>query len=121
MSIRLWPAAPADLARIKLVLSQGRGGRGWLVWCALVIAALLGGAGGSELYWRERVGALQQQATAMKDQPQLSQALEQSRLQLRVSDARSEELERQIGTLNRQLRECQEEVTFFRKAGNGKH
>jgi len=121
VSIRLWPAAPADLARIKLVLSQGRGRRGWIVWCALVVAALLAGAGASELVWRERLGPLQQQAAAMKDQAQLLHALEQSRLQMRVSEARSEELERQIGALNRQLRECQEEVTFFRKAGSGKH
>jgi hypothetical protein len=40
---------------------------------------------------------------------------------MRVSEARSEELERQIATLNRQLRECQQEVTFFRNTGNGKH
>ena len=121
MSIRLWPAASADLARIKLVLSQGRARRGWIVWCALVVAALLAGVAGSQLYWRERLGPLQQQAAAMKDQSQLLQGLEQARLQLRVSEARSQELERQIGVLNRQLRECQEEVAFFRKAGSAKH
>jgi len=121
MSIRPWRAASADLARIKLVLSQGRGRRGWIVWCALVIVALLAGAGGSELYWRQQLGPLQQQAAAMKNQAQLLQELEQSRLQMRVSDARSQELEHQLAALNRQLRECQEEVTFFRQAGKGKH
>ncbi len=120
MSIRPWRAASADLARIKLVLSQGRAGRGWIVWCGLVIVALLAGAAGTDLYWRQRLGTLQQQAAAVKDQQLLMQGLEQSRLQMRVSDARSQELERQIGTLNRQLRECQEEVTFFRKTGSGK-
>jgi uncharacterized protein HemX len=121
MSIRPWRAASTDLARIKLVLSQGRARRGWIVWCALAVAALLAGAGVSELYWRQRLAPLQQQVAAMKDQQQLLEALEQSRLQMRVSEARSEELERQIGVLNRQLRECQQEFTFFRSTGSGKH
>jgi len=120
MSTRPWHAA-TDLARIKLVLSQGRARRGWIVWCALVVAALLAGAGGGDLYWRQRLGPLQEQAAAMKDQQQLVQGLEQSRLQMRVSEARSQELERQIGVLNRQLRECQEEVAFFRKTSGGKN
>jgi len=42
-------------------------------------------------------------------------------LLLRVSEARSQELERQIDALNQRLRECQEELTFFRKARDGKH
>ena len=54
-------------------------------------------------------------------QPQQPQQVqEQSHLLLRVSEARSQELERQIGALNQGLRECQEEVTFFRKARDGK-
>lgn len=120
MSTRPWHAA-TDLARIKLVLSQGRARRGWIVWCALVVAALLAGAGAGDLYWRQRLGPLQEQAAAMKDQQQLLHGLEQARLQMRVSEARGQELERQIGELNRQLRECQDEVTFFRKASGGKH
>ena len=119
MSTRPWHAA-TDLARIKLVLSQSRARRGWIVWCALVVAALLAGAGGGDLYWRHRLGPLQEQAAAMKDQQQLLQGLEQSRLQMRVSEARSHELERQIDALNQRLRECQEELTFFRKARDGK-
>jgi uncharacterized protein HemX len=111
----------SDLARARLVLSSVRGRRGWILWSALVIAALLGGATGSHLYWSERLGPLQQQAGALKELQQLRQGLEQSRLQQRVSDARSQELERQIDALNQQLRECQEEVTFFRKARDGKH
>ena len=121
MSTRPWRAASADLARIKLVLSRGGARNGWVVWCALVIAAASAGAGGGYLYWRQQLGPLQQQASAMKDQQQLLQGLEQSRLQMRVSEARSLELERQIAVLNKQLRECQEEVTFFRKAGGTKH
>jgi uncharacterized protein HemX len=120
MSNRLWRAAPNNLARIRLVLSPGRARRGWVAWCALVIAAALAGAAGSHFYWSERLGPLQQQAVALKDLPHLQQVLEQSRLQMRVSEARSQELERQIDALNQRLRECQEEVTFFRKAREGR-
>ena len=111
----------SDLARARLVLSNGRAGRSRLVWCMLLVGALLAGAAGSHLYWSQRYGRLQQQAAELKDLQQLRQGLEQSRLMLRVSDGRSQELERQIDTLNQGLRECQEEVTFFRKTRDGKH
>jgi septal ring factor EnvC (AmiA/AmiB activator) len=111
----------SDLARTRLVLSAGRPARGWLSRGATLVAALLVGASGTHLYWSERVGPLQQQAASLNDLQQSRQALEQSRLQLRVSGARSQELERQIDALNQRLRECQEEVTFFRKARDGKH
>jgi len=115
---------------MQVVLSSGRAGRGWVVWCALVIAATLAGAAGDHFYLNEWFGQLQQPVqqptVAPKDlrqpqQPQQpEQVQEQSRLLLRVSEARSQELERQIGALNQGLRECQEEVTFFRKARDGK-
>lgn len=120
MSISLWRAAPKNLARIRLVLSPGRARRGWIVWCALVVAALLAGAAGSHVYWSERLGPLQQQAMALKGLQPLQQGLEQSHLRMRVSEARGQELERQIDALNQRLRECQEDLTFFRKARDGK-
>lgn len=120
MSTHLWHAAPKNLARIRLVLEPGRVRRGWIIWCALIIAAVLAGAAGSHFYWSQQLGQLQQQVVALNDLQQLQQALEQSRLQLRVSDARSQELERQIDALNQRLRECQEEVAFFRKTREGK-
>ncbi len=120
MSIRRWPVAHADLARSRLVLSPGGARRGWIVWCALILAALLAGAAGSHLYWSERFGQVQQQAAALDALRQLTQGLEQARLSLRVSDARSQELERQIDALHQQLHTCQEEVTFFRKVRDGK-
>ena len=122
MSIALWRAAPKNLARIRLVLSPGRAHRGWIVCCALVIAALLAGAAGSHVYWNERLAPLRQQAIALKDLRPLQQGLEleQARLQMRVSEARGQELERQIDALNQRLRECQEELTFFRKTRDGK-
>ena len=94
MSTRLWRVAPKNLARIRLVLSPGRARRSWIVWFALIIAALLAGAAASHAYWRARLGPLQSQAAALKDLQQLQQAQEQSRLQMRVSDARGQELDR---------------------------
>lgn len=120
MSTRLWSVAHGDLARIRLVLSPGGARRGWIVWCALILAALLAGAASSHFYWSERLGQVRQQAVAMNDLQQLEQGLEQARLSMRVSEARSLELERQIDALNQQLHKCQEEVVFFRKAREGK-
>ncbi len=120
MSIRPWRAASTDLARVRLVLASGRAGRGWIAAGALLVAALAGAAG-SHFYWSQRLGPLQQQAVALKDLQQLQQSLEQLRLRLRVSEANSQELERQIDSLNQRLRECQEEVTFVRKTRDGKH
>jgi chromosome segregation ATPase len=51
----------------------------------------------------------------------LKQQLDQARLALRLSSARSQELERQVDALNQRLRESTEELTFFRKAREGKH
>ena len=39
---------------------------------------------------------------------------------LRIADARSQELEKQIDELNQKLNESQDELTFFRKAREGK-
>ncbi len=109
---------------MQVVLSSCRAGRGWVVWCALVIAATLAGAAGYHFYLNEWFGqlqqAVQQPTVAPKVLQQPQQVQEQSRLLLLVSEARSQELERQIGALNQGLRECQEEVTFFRKARDGK-
>ena len=111
----------SDLARARLVLSNGRGGRGWIVWCGLLVAAFIAGAAAGHFYWHQRLGPLQQQGEALKELAQLRQGLEQSRLLQRVADGRSQELERQVDALNQRLRECQEELTFFRKAHDGKH
>ena len=120
MSIRLWRVAPKNLARIRLVLSPGRARRSWIVWCALVIAALLAGAAASHAYWSARLGPLQSQAAALKDLQPLQHGQEQSRLKLRLSESHGQELERQIDALNQRLRECQDDLAFLRKAHNGK-
>jgi len=111
----------SDLARARLVLSNGRGGRAWVVWCGLLVAAFIGGAAAGHFYWQQRLGPLQQQGEALKELAPLRQGIEQARLLQRVADGRSQELERQVDALNQRLRECQEELTFFRKAHDGKH
>lgn len=49
----------------------------------------------------------------------LRQSLEQSQLRVRMSEARSHELELQIDGLNQRIREMQDELAFFRKTQNG--
>ena len=50
----------------------------------------------------------------------LEKRLEQARLTLSISEARGQELERQVDALNQRLREAQDELTFFRKTREGK-
>ena len=110
-----------ELTRVRLVLARGPGGRRWAAWSALVFGLLWIGAGGGYLYlgpWRTDPGS---PAGALQASPQMQQRLEQGRLALNLSEARGHELERQIDALNQRLRESQEELTFFRKAGERKH
>ena len=50
----------------------------------------------------------------------LRQQLEQAQLGLRVAESRGQELERQVDSLNQKLTESQDELTFFRKAREGR-
>ena len=121
MALRFARAAADDLARIAFVLSPRRARRGWIAWCLLVVLAALAGAGATDLYWRERLEASQGQTVAVGEVRQVEQRLEQARLQLRVSEGRSKELERQIDALNQRMHESAEELAFFRKAREGRH
>jgi uncharacterized protein HemX len=121
MSILMRSGSPTNLARGELVLAPARAGFGWIIWCALIVAALFAGAAGSYGYLnQQRLAQAQQQSVALKDVQQLQQSQEQARLQLRVAEARGQELEHQIDSLNQRLRESQEELTFFRKSRDGK-
>jgi hypothetical protein len=108
-----WHAAPNPLARVTFELSAGR--RRWTGWVAIAVA-LLTGAAATHMYWSQKLEPLQRQAAALKDAQQLAQGLDQARMQLQVSQARGVELEHQIDTLNKSGRDCQDELTFFRKA-----
>jgi hypothetical protein len=109
-----------DLTRVGLAVSLRRAGGDWFGRCALGFAGLVAGAaagywfGVHGVYAGQQAGQMQQQAAA-HDRQQLAQRLEQAQLTLSVSEARSHELERQIESFIQRVRECQEELTFFRK------
>jgi uncharacterized protein HemX len=111
--------ATHQLTHAGLVLAPQRGsGRGWLA--ALLIALGLAGAGaGGYFAGQLQPHDVQRLGHALRDNQGLQQALEQTKAALRMSEARSQELERQIDALNQRLRECQDELTFFRKAREG--
>jgi septal ring factor EnvC (AmiA/AmiB activator) len=119
MAILFGRAVGHDLTSMPLVLAPAAARRGPVV-AAVVVAALLAGAGATHLYWSQQLGPLQAQVASMKDLPQLEQQLEQARQRLRLAEAHGSELERQIDALNQRLLKAQEEVAFIRKARDGR-
>ena len=113
-------APPNPLTRVPFELQPARTRRRRLSGYAAVLAALLAGAAATNLYWRDQLEPLRHQSAALQEAQQRLAALEQSRLLLRVSEARGQELEHQIDRLNQAQHACQEELTFFRKARDGK-
>ena len=116
------PQATRDLTRVGLTLApRRRSGRGVLVATVLVAAAFAAGVGSAGLLV-ERAPAVvvRTPAPPSAELAPLRQQLEQARMALRVAEARGEELERQIDALNQKLTESQDELTFFRKAREGK-
>ena len=116
------PRATRDLTRVGLTLApRRRSGRGVVVAAVLVAAAFAAGLGSAELLL-ERAPAVvvRTPSPPTAELGQLRQQLEQARMELRVADARGEELEKQIDALNQKLTESQDELTFFRKAREGK-
>ena len=122
MSIGFGRKATRDLTRVGLTLApQRRSGRSAVVVALLAAGAFAAGFGAAELL-RERAPAVVVRAPAAPTHElvQLRQQLEQARMGLVVAHARSLELEKQIDTLNQKLTESQDELTFFRKAREGK-
>ncbi len=119
MLIRRGRLALTDLSRIGVVLLPRRAHGAWVGSCAALVLAALVGAAAHHVH-----GRLQATPAPQRDAPsevqRLEQSVERTGLQLRVAEARSLELERQIDILNQRLHASQEEVTFFRKAVNGK-
>jgi septal ring factor EnvC (AmiA/AmiB activator) len=111
--------ATRDLTGIGLELSHRRARGDWLARCALATAGMLVGAAALHLVETQWPGPTPLEA-ATQDREQMQRQLEQGQLSLRVSEARSQELERQVGALVQQLRECREELTFFRNGRDGK-
>lgn len=120
MAFRLWPASAGNLARIDLELAPRHASRRWWLRSLVLVAALLTGAAANHFLVSQQFGFAQQRVAAEQEKAQLEQALEQSRLQLRVSDAHGQELERQIDALNQRLQTSLEEVSFLRKAGSNR-
>lgn len=120
MATRLWPAATKNLARIEFELAPRHARRRWTLRGLALIAAAAAGAAGHQLYLGQQSGGDEQRASALLERQQLERGLEQARLQMRVSTAHGQELERQIDTLNRRLQSMQEEVSFLRRAGGSK-
>lgn len=114
--------ATRQLTRIGLVLSHRQARGDWLGRAAMALAGLLVGAAAASQYREVAVPASPPPPVVGAAQaPPLQQRLDQSLLSLRLSEARGAELEHQIATLVQQQRECQEELSFFRKARDGKH
>jgi hypothetical protein len=108
--------AARDLSRVGFELSQQRNGRSRIARAVAVVGALAMVAGGGY-----HLGALH--ASASDDAagwPAILSShkndLEQAQMLLNVSQARGQELERQIDILNQRLNACREELTFFREA-----
>ena len=122
VSIGFGHPATRDLTRVGLTLApRRRSGRGVMVAIVLAAASFAAGLATAELV-RERMPEVVVRAPAAPtaELVQLRQQLEQARMGLRIADARSQELEKQIDALNQKLTESQDELTFFRKAREGK-
>ena len=122
VSVGFAHGATRDLTRVGLTLApRRRPGRGAVAVAVLVAVAFAAGFGTGELL-RERPAGVVVRAPAAPtaELVQLRQQVEQARMGLRVADARSQELEKQIDALNQKLTESQDELTFFRKAREGK-
>ena len=121
VSIGFGRAATRDLTRVGLTLAPKRAlAPRWMAALLLAAVAFAAGLGAGELL-RERTAPVVVRAPAPSAEiGPLRQQLEQARLGLRVADARSQELERQIDALNQQLSAAQDELTFFRKAREGR-
>lgn len=116
MTIGFARTASQRLSHVGLVVApRRRAGRRWIGAAAAAIVLAAGiGAGWA---WRESaiVPTPAPAATAAEVRSLRDQA-EQGRLALRLSQARSRELEHQIDSLNQQLAESQEQLAFFRKS-----
>ena len=122
VSIGFGHQATRDLTRVGLTLApRRRSGRGALVAMVLVAASFAAGLATTELLrGRAPEVVVRVPAAPTAELVQLRQQLELARMGLRIADARSQELEKQIDALNQKLTESQDELTFFRKAREGK-
>jgi len=128
MLVALQPGhvAARDLSASVVVLARPHAPRrrAWrTMGFAVLHAALLGGAAvagyAAGAGWRPFPAAVAVVAPAPQAEP-WRQELEQSRLALRMAEARGQELERQVDALNQRLRESNEQLAFLRTAREGR-
>jgi uncharacterized protein HemX len=115
MGTGLPPRATHALTHADLVLAPPRTRR-WPLTLLLMLAALALGAAGSFAWWRLQPVDHRALQALTAQQRALQQQLDEAKLALRMAQGKAEGLERTIDALNRQLGECQEQLTFFRKA-----
>jgi uncharacterized protein HemX len=120
MSFGLGSMATRDLTHVGITLArQRRRGRWLLAPLLLALALALGAVLGYLLH--ERAAPVAVAAPADPVLPTLRRQLAEAQMALQLSEARSHELERQIDALNQKLAESQEQLTFVRKAREGRH
>jgi hypothetical protein len=121
-SVRPGHSATRELSHTALVLAMPRPRK--LAARLLGLALLLVVAAGAGWLARGGLPEMLRPPVATPAAPPVEEPLRRELAQaheaLRLAQARSTELERQIDTLNQRLREATEELTFFRKARDGR-
>jgi hypothetical protein len=117
-----WRGAMHDLTRVRLTLApRPRRARSIVLVATLAAAAFAGGAAVRELLPQETPAVVAHEPTPPTPElQQLREQLDQATMNLRLAESRGQELERQIDTLNQKLTESQDELSFFRKAREGR-
>ena len=121
MSFGLGGRATRDLTHAGLTLARQRRRGRWLLAPAIVVLALaLGAAIGYLVHERAMPVVVAVPAMPAPELAPLRRELAEARMAMQLSEARSAELERQIDALNQKLAESQEQLTFVRKAREGR-
>lgn len=109
-----------DLSRVGFELSRQRSGRSRLVRGLFVAGVLAAVAGLGYHFGGVHAATAGDAASWTTILSSRKHDLDQAQMMLSVSQARGQELERQIDILNQRLNACREELTFFREARTSK-
>ena len=121
MSFGLAGTPTRELTHVGITLARQRRRGRWLLAPVIVAAALaLGTAIGYLAHERATPVVVARPATPAPELAPLRRELAGARMAMQLSEARSAELERQIDVLNQKLAESQEQLTFVRKAREGR-
>lgn len=121
VSIGLMRSATQDLTHVGLTVRPRRRPGLWIAASVLFLGTLGAGLGIGYALRDRPVRIVPPPPGVASEVQALGRQLEQARLGLRLSEARGHELERQIDALNQRLTETQDQLTFFRKAREGRH